>query len=153
MVSVSVLIDDVMGGTPLNFKMSDAGYVFNAPVETVVIQHHKDEDKPMKEKEEMRLRVRSAWANGSFYLFTFAVVIAGLGVLARSVPGYTLGIILVAGILFIPIIGGLQLRQDERLSEKSFLELIGISMAQLPLIGKLVKVDKSGKNAKDHLKP
>lgn len=89
-------------------------------------------------------KVQSAWANGLFYLFTFAVVIGGLGVLAGYVPFYTLAIIIVAGILFIPLIGALQLRQDDRLSEKSFLALVGQVFRQLPLIGRL-----AGKSRED----
>jgi hypothetical protein len=89
----------------------------------------------MKVKDAQEPKVRSAWANGSFYLFLFAVVIAGLGVLARSVPLEALGIILIAAVIFVPIIGALQLRQDGRLSEKSFLELMKLSIGQLPLIG------------------
>jgi GTPase SAR1 and related small G proteins len=83
--------------------------------------------------------VKSAWANGSFYLFAFAVVIAGLGVLARSVPVYVLPMVLIAGILFVPIIGALQLRQDDRLDGKSFMELMRLTIGQLPLLGKLAR--------------
>ena len=80
---------------------------------------------------------RSAWANGSFYLFVFLVVIAALGVLARSISGWALPIVVAAGVLFIPLIGALQLRQDERLADESFVELVGIVIGGLPLIGKL----------------
>ncbi len=84
--------------------------------------------------------VKSAWANGLFYLFVFVVVIAGLGFLANSVSFSALIAILIAGLLFIPLIGALQLRQDDNLSEKNFLELIRLVLAQLPLIGRLFPV-------------
>lgn len=67
------------------------------------------------------------------------MVIAGLGVLASTVLLYTLAIILVAGLLFIPLIGVLQLRQDDWLSQESFIELLKLVIGQLPLIGKLAR--------------
>ena len=57
-------------------------------------------------------------------------------------PLYTLAIILVAGILFVPLIGVLQLRQDDRLSQESFVELVKLVIGQLPLIGKLERNDE-----------
>jgi hypothetical protein len=43
-----------------------------------------EEEKPNKDTP----TIRSSWANGSFYLFSFAVVITGLGVLANTVSLY-----------------------------------------------------------------
>ena len=47
--------------------------------------------------------------------------------------------LVVGGIIAVPVIGALQLRMDKRLSEKSFLSLMKMSIAQLPVIGGLVK--------------
>jgi small GTP-binding protein len=153
MVSVTGLIDDVInnvGSLEAIEAISNSGNVFKGPVGTVVIQYPKNgSGETMMQPEKQVVVVKSAWANGSFYLFTFAVVITGLGVLARSVSGYALGAILIAGILFIPVIGGLQLRQDDRLSEKTFIELIKLALEQLPLIGNLFKSDKINKNQGD----
>lgn len=85
------------------------------------------------------VKARSAWANGLFYLLAFVIVIAAVGLLARSVPWYVLPIVLVAGAIFVPLIGALQLRMDERLSQKSFLELMKLVVGQLPLIGRIAK--------------
>lgn len=41
--------------------------------------------------------------------------------------------------LFRIIIGVLQLRQDDRLSEKSFVDLLKMVLEQLPLIGNIIK--------------
>jgi hypothetical protein len=82
---------------------------------------------------------RSAWANGSFYVFAFAVVIATLETVARSVPPLALGLIIIAGVLFVPLIGALQLRQDDRLSDKSFIDLVKVVVRQLPLISTLLR--------------
>lgn len=84
-------------------------------------------------------KIKSAWANGSFYLFLFVVVILSIGYLAGNLPIQNLIAVIIAGIIFIPLIGALQLRQDGRLSEKNFMELIKLVIAQLPLIGNIFK--------------
>lgn len=85
------------------------------------------------------LKPSSSWANGLFYLFTLVVVIATVGMLARAVPFYVLPILLIATALFVPLIGALQLRNDGRLAQKPFLELMKLVVWQLPLIRKVPK--------------
>lgn len=80
---------------------------------------------------------KSAWANGSFYLAVFLVVILALGVLANSVPWYALALVLIFAVLFVPIIGAFQLQQDKNVSEKNFIKLITMVVGQLPWIGKV----------------
>jgi len=53
------------------------------------------------------------------------------------VPWYALPIVLIAGAIFVPLVGALQLRMDERLSQKSFLELMKLVVGQLPLIRRM----------------
>ena len=84
-------------------------------------------------------RIKSAWANGLFYLFLFVVVIGGIGYLAGTLKLLNLIAVIVAGIVFIPLVGALQLRQDDRLSEQNFMELVKLAIAQLPLIGNIFK--------------
>lgn len=138
MVDVRSLIDDVLIRSQVPEDAKKKGdFIFQAPVGKLVIQQAERGDNIVKEDNRIGAPVKSAWANGSFYLFTFAVVIAGLGVLARSVPAYALGGILIAGVIFVPMIGAFQLRQDDRLSEKTFFDLMKMVVGQLPLIGKL----------------
>lgn len=85
-------------------------------------------------KEAKKVEFKSAWANGSFYLFVSFILGSGLGVLANAVPVYVLILILIIGIVFILLIGVLQLRQDELLSEKSFVDLLRMVVKQLPII-------------------
>ncbi len=87
--------------------------------------------------------VRSAWANGSFYLFVFLAVAAALGILANTVSPYVLPMVILAGIILVPVIGALQLKQDRNLSEKGFIELMRIAFGQLPLIGRLARSGKA----------
>jgi hypothetical protein len=82
-----------------------------------------------------RARVQHAWANGLFYLLVFFVVTAIVGFFVQAVPAYLLALIVCVAILLLPMIGALQLRQDEKLSDKSFLELSRLALSRLPLLG------------------
>lgn len=161
MVSVGGLIDDVVDIRRLPNMQEKLIRGFGEPgakalsahqvsIETAIFQITESAPvvTPQPEKEERIMprekppKIKSAWANGSFYLFAFAVVIIGLGVLARSVPVYVFPTILIAGILFVPLIGILQLRQDDQLEGKSFTQLMRMIFNQLPLLGRFAKPDK-----------
>jgi small GTP-binding protein len=106
-------------------------------------QQQNNSDNSQQQQQTSRpLRAKSAWANGLFYLFLFVVVIGGIGYLAGTLKLLNLIAVIVAGIVFIPLVGALQLRQDDRLSEQNFMELVKLAIAQLPLIGNIFK----GKN-------
>ncbi|PZO37057.1 MAG: hypothetical protein DCF19_19715 [Pseudanabaena frigida] len=94
-------------------------------------------------------RIKSAWANGLFYLFLFVVVIGGIGYLAGTLKLLNLIAVIVAGIVFIPLVSALQLRQDDRLSEQNFMELVKLAIAQLPLIGNIFKPFLENNKTKD----
>jgi Leucine-rich repeat (LRR) protein/GTPase SAR1 family protein len=92
----------------------------------------------MEENPNQPIKVKSAWANGSFYLFVFVVVVAGIGFLGKQLSFPVFCVVVIGGILFVPIIGALQLRQDDRLQEENFLELMKLTIGQLPLIGNIL---------------
>jgi len=157
MISVLGLVDDVGGKNALvaeeslslltaSRQSSSANVVFQAHVQQFImegsgqsesiVQTSPEGSSSMTRRSGVGVNVRSAWANGTFYLFSFVVVISGLGVLAQTMSPISLPLILVAGIVFVPLIGALQLRQDDRLSEKSFLQLMALVIKQLPWIGR-----------------
>jgi hypothetical protein len=143
MVDVRGLMDDVMDrAQSFERESEEGGDIIIA--EKVFIQKTRKGDMVVEEKGEEKDRpvIRSAWANGSFYVFVFAVVFAGLAIAARTVPLYTLTVVLIASGILMLIIGGLQLRQDDRISEKSFIKLMKMAIAQWPLIGKLARQSK-----------
>lgn len=78
----------------------------------------------------------SPWASGSFYLIVFIVVIAALSVVGRILPAIALPVVIIGGIIALSIIGAFQMRQDNKLSEKNFLELMALSFKYLPWIQK-----------------
>ena len=103
--------------------------------ETAVIQQSNEGDNKMTQKKQNTKPIRSPWASGSFYLVAAVILLVVLGVLGNKVPLAALPIVLIAGCILVPVVGALQLKQDARLSDKSFVELMKITVGQLPLIG------------------
>jgi len=129
-------------GEDVQLSLINGENVFNTPIKNIktqqninadnyITQNTQSGDNIMRTKES---RSKSAWANGSFYIFLFLVVFITIAVIAGSLPIYVLPLVLISGIIIVPLIGALQLRQDDRLSDKSFIELVKITMGQLPLI-------------------
>jgi Flp pilus assembly protein TadB len=77
------------------------------------------------------------WTAGSFYLVTAVIIMAALGALAKFIPWYALPFIILGGVLVLSIVVASQLRNDERLSDKSFTTLMVESLKYLPLIKNL----------------
>jgi hypothetical protein len=75
------------------------------------------------------------WISGLFYLAVVIIVITGLSVLSNSVHWTLLPIIIIGGILLIGLVGTLQLKNDDKITDKSFVSLITETFNRLPLIG------------------
>ena len=86
------------------------------------------------ESNENQSKISNPWISGSFYLFALILLIILFLVVARSVSIFVLPIVLIAGFIAVSLIGAFQLRQDKRLSEKSFLELVKLTFQQIPLL-------------------
>ncbi len=82
------------------------------------------------------MAARNPWLAGSFYLCGIAVIGVLFLVIARTVNVLVLPIVLIASILAISVVGALQLKNDDSLKEKSFLELMGLTFKYLPLLRK-----------------
>ncbi|MDJ0800382.1 MAG: COR domain-containing protein [Calothrix sp. MO_167.B12] len=100
---------------------------------------------PSPQQENSKPTLPWAYRNGLFYLLVFAVVFNTVGIFAGSLPIYSLALTIIGTTIVIITIGVLQLRQDGRLSEISFVKLTEIVLEQLPLIGNVIKQLKSGK--------
>jgi internalin A len=74
-----------------------------------------------REENPKAIKVKSGWANGSFYLFVFVVVVAGIGFLGQELSFPAFCVVVIGGVLLVLIIGALQLKQDKRLQEETFL--------------------------------
>jgi hypothetical protein len=60
---------------------------------------------------------RNSWFSGSFYLSCFVIIVVLISVAQRFVDAWSFPLILAAGIVTTAVIGALQLRNDDRLSE------------------------------------
>jgi hypothetical protein len=78
--------------------------------------------------------INNPWISGSFFLAAMVVMIVLLAVMSRVVNPFVLPLTLVAAPLFVITIGVLQLKNDERLKDKNFMELIVLVMKSLPLL-------------------
>jgi hypothetical protein len=144
-VNVLSLIDDIGNRDKLIYTSKEherldshtTNYIFNAPIQDLDLLHSEQGNNTMIEKspDPQPVKVKSAWANGSFYLFVFVVVIAGISFLGKQLDFIVLCIVVIAGVLFVPLIGALQLKQDDRLQDESFLALMKMVIGSLPLIG------------------
>jgi hypothetical protein len=93
-------------------------------------------DEPAKyvENENKNKPSTNPWKSGSFYLISFVIIIVVIGFVAYFVSWYALPIALIAIIIIGSIIGTLQFRQDDKLSEKNFVELMGLYFKSLFLL-------------------
>ena len=158
MVDVLGLIDDVMNRRELLKAEQQMGgdFLLN-PSETIrenvvitinnVIQPSKQENnfmtEPSKQEDNSKpavpVTLSFAFRNGMFYLFVFVVVFCLIAFFGGSLPFHYLALAIIGTAIFIVLIGVLQLRQDNRLSEKSFVDLTKMVLEQLPLISNIIK--------------
>lgn len=87
-----------------------------------------------REAEQVRARLRSPWVAGSFYLVALLSVLILLLIAGAVLPLWVLPVVVIGGILGVSVVGALQLRQDQGLSERNFLELMRLTLARLPLL-------------------
>lgn len=88
------------------------------------------------------MRKNNPWISGSFYLFGAVVLLSILAVLTKMIHWAFIPIVVIGGILLVIIIGLLQLRNDDMISDKSFSALLKQVIQQLPLL-KIIKKPKN----------
>lgn len=82
------------------------------------------------------MKKNNPWISGSFYLVLALVVISVLGFLFNSVHWMSFPIIIIGGVLLIGLIGFLQLKNDDKITDKSFVSLIKEIYKRLLIINK-----------------
>ncbi len=85
--------------------------------------------------EAVPVRKSNPWISGSFYLVALLIIMAFLLVVGRVVSVVVIPFVIIGGVVAVAIVGALQLRNDSRLSQKNFIELMALSFRQLPFIG------------------
>ena len=83
-------------------------------------------------------RQASPWSAGSFYLAATVVMVAVLLTAARMLHPVVLPLVIVGAVVLVSVVGALQLRQDEKLAQKSFLQLMSLALAQLRFVGRRI---------------
>ena len=94
-------------------------------------------------------RPGSPWVSGLFYLFALVVIAAVFAAVGKVLNPWALPVIIAGAILTLSVVGALQLKQDSRLTEKSFLTLMGLALRNLPLLGKVGRSPDHGHQPPD----
>ncbi len=79
-------------------------------------------------------RLRSPWFSGLFYLTAVVVIVALLLAVGRILALWALPVVIIGAVLLISVVGALQLRADDRLSERNFVKLMGDVLRRLPVV-------------------
>lgn len=85
-------------------------------------------------KQNLTMKKNNPWISGSFYLTLAIVVITGLATLSNMVHWTLFPIIIIGGVLLTGMVGLLQLKNDDKITDKSFVSLMVETYKRLPLI-------------------
>jgi hypothetical protein len=85
------------------------------------------------------IKKNNPWFSGSFYIVMAIIIFTGLAVLSNYVHWVLFPIIIIGGILIIFSVGTLQLKNDDRITDKSFRTLVIEICKRLPLIKNMLK--------------
>jgi hypothetical protein len=80
--------------------------------------------------------MRSPWVSGSFYLVAILAILSVLLAAGAILPWWVVPLVVVGGVVGVALVGALQLRQDARLSQESFLRLMSVALSHLPPLTK-----------------
>ncbi len=86
---------------------------------------------------------RNPWIPGLFYLFVLVAVLLTLRFITGPLVPVVLPLLIVGGLLAVAIVGAFTLRNQELLKEKTFLELMIVSLSYLPVVGSLLSRKKA----------
>ena len=152
-VNVLSLIDDVFGREKFlksEKNRDESSILIDGNSGTIIIQQTKQGDNTMSENNSnpQSIKVKSAWFNGSFYLFVVSIIFGIITFTGKQISLLVLILGILGTAILTLIIGLLQLKQDDRLKDESFIVLIKMVIGSLPLIGNplrklLTPADKS----------
>ena len=152
-VNVLSLIDDIIGREKFLKSEKDrdeSSILIKDNSGTIIIQRTNQGDNTMSKNDSnpKPVKVKSAWFNGSFYLFVVSIVFGIITFTGKQISLLVLILGILGTAILTLIIGFLQLKQDDRLKDESFIILIKMVIGSLPLIGNplsklLTPADKS----------
>lgn len=145
--------EQIFEGMTIPYSVQD---LLNGVVDLDTRRDERDLPAPRNRRENLPVPVPvpNPWLSGSFYLVAFLMTIAACALVAKFVSGIAVIPVFIASLLAVGVIGALQLKQDDLLSEKGFLSLMAETYKQFPLLskGKAQKQAASGKGAKNTTK-
>ena len=80
------------------------------------------------------VKLRSPWFSGLFYLTVVVVIVMMLLVVGRVLALWALPLVILGAVFLVSVVGALQMRQDDQLSERGFLRLMADVFRRLPLL-------------------
>jgi len=83
------------------------------------------------------MKKNNPWIAGTFYLFVAIIILVLIAILSQNIQWYLLPIVIIGGLLIIGTIGALQLKNDDKLTDKSFIQLMTETFKSLPLLNKI----------------
>lgn len=87
-----------------------------------------------KQQQFMETKKNNPWSTGSFYLVSFIILILVMAVVSFFIPWYAIPLVFIAGTIASIVVNAFQLKNDEKITDKSFLALMSLSIRQLILI-------------------
>jgi small GTP-binding protein len=104
--------------------------------------NHMPEETRPKHQPPPPMQKNNPWQSGSFYLVSFVVIIAAILIAIIVLNKYgvswttaaVIPLVVIGGLLSLGIVGANQLRNDERLSDESYVTLMIESYKRLPLL-------------------
>jgi hypothetical protein len=76
------------------------------------------------------------WSTGLFYLLAAVVLIGAVLAVAALAPLWVIPVVLVAAVVLLAVVGALQLRHDDKITEKGFLALMKLALSQTKTIAR-----------------
>ena len=90
-------------------------------------------------KDNMKKTKNNPWLSGSFYLTGIILLLILIAILAKILPLVVLPIAVISGIVIGIVVGTLQLKNDDKITDKTFLSLMKEVCRRLPLIKSMIK--------------
>ncbi|MER6195864.1 hypothetical protein ABT234_00590 [Streptomyces sp. NPDC001586] len=84
--------------------------------------------------QQMNERNRGPWLSGSFYVLAVVAITGATIAASRLAPPWTVPLVIVGSLIGVGTVGALQLRHDDRLSERRFLDLMKMTFLNLPAL-------------------
>ncbi len=120
-----------VGDTVIEVQGSDA-----AEVQRVAGELATQEAARRAEQRQAEKALAGPWSTGLFYLLAAVVLVGAVLAVAALAPLWVIPVVLVAAVTLLAVVGALQLRHDDKITEKGFLALMKLALSQTKTIAR-----------------